>query len=453
MVEVSMSTRPYDLQEGLVTASLRDTFAVFVEVMMPTLAKGVIIRRPKVVGLAEKLGLDTRAVKRLQSLRAKYGPGPILLPVPGRRQSVILSPDHVHRVLAGAPEPFAPATAEKRSALAHFEPRVSLISTPPERNDRGLFNEELLESRCPVHSMAEPFMSVVSGEVEALLSRPGHELSWNAFTVAWHRIVRRMILGEKAREDDELTDMLARLRSAANWGFLHPGRKALYKQFHERLNGYLACADEGSLAARIAALPKMEATAPAHQVAHYLFAFDAGGMATFRTLALLATHPRECTKVRKEIQAAGVSGRKNLPFLRACIFDCLRLWPTTPVILRETTREVEWDGGIMPANTHVLIYAPYFHRDDESLEYAHRFAPELWLEEEPGRSWPLIPFSGGPGICPARHLVPMMGSAIIAALLSSREIELRHPNLDPNKPLPGTLDNYRMSFTLRPRHG
>ena len=36
---------------------------------------------------AEKLGLDARSVKRLQKLRQKYGPGPLLLALPFRRQA------------------------------------------------------------------------------------------------------------------------------------------------------------------------------------------------------------------------------------------------------------------------------------------------------------------------------------------------------------------------------
>ena len=61
----------------------------------------------------------------------------------------------------------------------------------------------------------------------------------------------------------------------------------------------------------------------------------------------------------------------------------------------------------MPAGTGILIFAPFFHRDDERLPYAHRFAPELWLKAQDPVAWPLIPFSGGPVICPGRHLVTL----------------------------------------------
>jgi len=42
-------------------ANLFETFAVLVEVLFPTLAKGVIIRRPKMLAVAERFDLDRRA--------------------------------------------------------------------------------------------------------------------------------------------------------------------------------------------------------------------------------------------------------------------------------------------------------------------------------------------------------------------------------------------------------
>ncbi len=111
--------------------------------------------------------------------------------------------------------------------------------------------------------------------------------------------------------------------------------------------------------------------------------------------------------------------------------------------------ETHWANGTMPKNTSIVIFAPFFHRDDKNLPYANRFHPDVWMEGPRQGGWPLIPFSGGPGICPARNLVPMLGSATLAALLDGRRISLKEPaRLDPKKPMPGTLDNYTLSFTL-----
>ncbi|MFC1457963.1 cytochrome P450 [Microvirga arabica] len=444
-----MTIREAAIRDGLSIASIKDTLAVLADVIVPTLGKGVLMRRPRVVALAERLNLDKRAVRRLQSLRRKYGDGPLLLPIPGRHQAVILSPEHVHWVLQGAPEPFAPSTLEKHAALTHFEPNVSLISHPPERAERRRFNDELLESDRPAHSMADGFRAALDSEAQEMLAAAGSELNWDAFITAWYRIVRRVILGDAARDDHELTAMLAKLRGAGNWAFLHPDRKGIRHRFHERLKEHLSHAESGSLAARIKARPNTDATAPTDQVAHWLFAFDPGGMATFRALALIASQSDAGRRASEEVSAAGETGHRQMPFVRACILESLRLWPTTPAILRETTEDVQWPGGIMRKHTHVLIYAPYFHRDHENLPEAHQFAPDLWLTPAPGGRWPLIPFSEGPGICPAHNLVPTLGSMMIAAILGRRRIELKDGDrLQSDRPLPGALDNYTLRFSL-----
>ena len=36
-----------------------------------------------------------------------------------------------------------------------------------------------------------------------------------------------------------------------------------------------------------------------------------------------------------------------------------------------------------------------FHRDDEALDFANDFVPEIWLDGRSDGSWPLIPFSEG----------------------------------------------------------
>src|SRR3954468_16121845 len=99
------------LPAALPKATLTETFGVIFHIFVPTIAKGVIIRRPKLVALAERLDLDRRAVRCLQKMRAIYGPGPLMLRIPFRSQALILDPAHVHRVLSSTPDPFATASS------------------------------------------------------------------------------------------------------------------------------------------------------------------------------------------------------------------------------------------------------------------------------------------------------------------------------------------------------
>jgi cytochrome P450 len=431
-------------------ASLLDTLALALDVFAPSVAKGAIIRRPAVVALAERLDLDRRAVRRMQKLRNKYGQGPLMLRLPIRKQAVLLTPEHVHRVLEESPEPFSAASSEKRAALSHFEPKGVLVSEGLERAERRRFNEEALDHHRAVHRMADSFVPKVRQEAQRMLDLArarGDEraaLDWDAYAQGWYRLVRRVVFGEAAADDQELNDLTVHLRQAANWAIFHPQDREAQARFFARIRMYLDEAAPGSLAGMIASIPKKPDTEPVQQVPQWLFAFDAAGMATFRALALLATYPEYLARVREEIADPGM----QRPFLRAAVLEAVRLWPTTPMVLRQTTRETRWEQGSMPAHTGVLVYAPFFHRDGERLSYADRFAPELWLQEGGHGGWPLIPFSEGPAGCPGRNLVLMLASSMLAALLDGRSADLAPARrLDPAR-LPGTLDPYTLRFRL-----
>lgn len=444
---------------GLATASLFDTTALGVDVLAPTFAKGVIVRRPKVVALAERLGLDERAVRRMQKLRDKYGDGPLMLPLPIRKQAVLLAPEHVRRVLDESPEPFSAASSEKRAALSHFEPKGALISCGRERAERRHFNEQVLEHERAVHHMVGKFLPTVDDEAGRLLAgaRASGELDWNSFNAGWTRMVRRVVFGDGAAADQDISHMIIELRKAANWAFMHPKKTGMRERFLARIQAYLDRAEPGSLAAVAASVSKTADTAANQQVPQWLFAFDAAGMATFRALALLAAHPEQAARAREELRSHPGMERQYLPFLRATVLESLRLWPTTPAILRQTTRDTGWGGGTMPAGTGVLIFTPFFHRDDQRMACANRFAPELWLKDDKvrdaqDRDWPLMPFSSGPVMCPARNLVLMLTSVMLGALIDGgadgKALRLPHGRLDPAR-LPGTLDNYGLRFALR----
>lgn len=408
-------------------ATVLDTLAFAADVLGPALGKGDIIRRPRVVELAARLDLDRRAVRRHQRLRDRYGPGPLLLRIPGRSQAVILAPEHVHRVLDESPEPFATDSSEKRASLSHFEPRGVLISRGPERADRRRFNEEVLDTPHPMHRLAERFGAVVEEEAAALRG----ELDWTAFSGAWFRVVRRIVFGDAAREDHEVTNLVARLRGDANWAFLKPKRDRLRERFFARMESHLARAEPGSLANVMAHTRTTSLTAPTDQVPQWLFGFDPACMAAFRALALIASHP--------EARADDAGS------LRACVLESLRLWPTTPLVLRQTTGETQWENGTMPAGTGVLIYSPFFHRDDTRLAYADRFAPEVWADDRAHDGWPLIPFSSGPAVCPGRNLVLMLTTLMISAILRGRTLV---PAQRLTTPLPATLSPYSLRFRL-----
>jgi cytochrome P450 len=434
-------------------ASVRDTAAVLGDVLLPFAIRGAIKRRPPVVRALARLDADRRAVRRMQTLRDRYGAGPVLLRTPKRKLAVVLEPSHVHRVLEESPEPFATATLEKGAALGRFQPHGVLVSHGAERAERRRFNEEVLEAERPVHGHAEVFVGKVRDEGRALVaaSRRSGALDWDAFLDTWWRVVRRVVLGDTARHDTGLTNMLSQLRSDANWAYLKPVRHELRDRFLGRLQEHVDRAEPGSLAALVASTPATQDTQPTQQVPQWLFAFDAAALATFRALALLEGHPDQLRRAREELAGRDLDAAQELPFLRATVLESLRLWPTTPAVLRETTGETAWETGTLPAHTGVLIFAPFFHRDPARMAQADRYAPELWLQARSTvvDEWPLIPFSSGPAQCPGRHIVLLTTSLFLATVLEAGDPVLRSgQRLEAGKALPATLSPFGMRFEL-----
>ncbi|MBG0833168.1 cytochrome P450 [Planomonospora sp. ID67723] len=400
--------------------------------------------------LAQALDADRRAVRLLHRMRTKYGGGPLLVRIPLRPLALVLTPEDVRRVLTDTPEPFATDNREKRAALGHFEPDAVLVSHGRLREDRRRFNETVLDSGRIVHRLSDTFQAVIREEVGPLAQAP--TLTWAEFAPAWWRAVRRIVLGDGARDDTELTDLLNRLRADANWSYARPRRSGTYRRFTSRLRIHLDRAEPGSLAALVAQAPVSERTRPEGQVPHWLFAFDAAGIALFRALALLAVHPEHEDSARAE--TGGPSGEAGppaeRPFLRACVQESVRLWPTTLAILRDSTSATHWDGGTLPRQTPFLIFSAFVNRDEESDPSANRFTPHIWLNGTAADRWSIVPFSRGGARCAGENLVLDVTTGTLAALLARGRFRVESPgSLASDRDLPYSLDHFTLRFAVR----
>lgn len=225
-----------------------------------------------------------------------------------------------------------------------------LVSRGTLREDRRRFNEAVLDTGHPLHRNAQRIAHVVAEEAGGLCSAGGSAVvDWPTVITAWWRAVRRIVLGDSAREDHLTTDLLTRLRNAGNWSGLHPRERSLRYQLRARLRSYVDRAEPGSLAHLVATTPASDETDPLDQIPQWLFAYDPAGAVTLRALALLAAHPEELARARDEIDEPG--SPQELPRLRAAVLESVRLWPTTPLLVRETTTPTEW-GAATAARRH-----------------------------------------------------------------------------------------------------
>jgi cytochrome P450 len=299
-----------------------------------------------------------------------------------------------------------------------------------------------LEPDRELHELAAPWARRITQRIGQLAMS---ELDWDTFTKRWWQLVREITLGGDTAEDRELTDLLGKLRLDANWAYAHPKRNRLRNRFLALVRQQVALNRPDSLAAALNATPAAPGTDPAGQLPHWLFAFDAAGIATFPTLALPASHPQAGTRARAEAEASDPAEPRQLPFLRACVLESLRLWPTTPMVLREATQDTPWGRK----GTTFLVFTPFFHRDTQRLPYAERFDPEVWLDGRAADEPALVPFSAGPGACPGRDVVLFTTSTLLAALLRRHRFTLTGKELRPDD-LPATLDHFALRFTVEP---
>jgi hypothetical protein len=191
----------------------------------------VACRRP-VVGVLERTQADKRAITRMRRLRQQFGGRPVELVIPGRRIVVLTEPSDVGDVLAQTPTPFHPASWEKRYALTKFQPHGVLISRGSVRAQRRELNEAALDSTAALHHLSSDFASVIEEEARAFATkvRACGELDAAEFTTWWWQLVRRIVLGDAARDDDAVTDDLWYLRKSGSWSF--QGRSRARRREH-----------------------------------------------------------------------------------------------------------------------------------------------------------------------------------------------------------------------------
>ncbi|KAM5347344.1 hypothetical protein ACJ41O_010349 [Fusarium nematophilum] len=169
---------------------------------------------------------------------------------------------------------------------------------------------------------------------------------------------------------------------------------------------------------------------------------DATAIALTQTLELLIKHPQHMDRLRKEIDSvletdeviAPYDKVKDLPFLRACIDESLRLIPPTSAGLpRRTPAEGaqildEW----IPRDTSVNMTIYATHRDPEVFPDPETYNPVRWMNpDERKRMEPLfIPFSTGARGCIGRNISYLEQIVVLASLVHRYGFALPTPGFE-----------------------
>lgn len=154
------------------------------------------------------------------------------------------------------------------------------------------------------------------------------------------------------------------------------------------------------------------------------------------TLYELCRHPEVVSKLRAEADAAlardsnpndhvTAEHLEAMPYLRCVLKESLRLHPPVTTISRQTLKEIELGGFVIPPgwNVGVSIYA--IHMSEALWERPADFWPERWQDASPLKSpFQFLPFSLGPRDCIGQRFAMMEASVIVARMLRKVDFEL-----------------------------
>ncbi|KAF2897329.1 hypothetical protein ILUMI_08847, partial [Ignelater luminosus] len=115
---------------------------------------------------------------------------------------------------------------------------------------------------------------------------------------------------------------------------------------------------------------------------------------------------------------------QEMKYLEMVIKETLRLYPSVPFYIRHVHEDVEYDGGIIPKGTNLMIFAYGLHRDAETFPETKRFDPERFTQEnQVGRSpYAYVPFSAGPRNCIGQKYAMLEMKSLLAKVLRNYEL-------------------------------
>jgi cytochrome P450 len=416
-------------------ASLIDSLKVVGTGLLPALVRGLFKPRRWAMRWLTALDAEARTIAVLSAIRDKHGGDGVRLL--GGKMVVLWGAAPIREVLDTSADLYAADSGAKGKGMSHFQPDAVTISRGEEWRDRRAFNDSVLAYEERVHPDADRILAVVADEVARL--RIGPDLEWRAFEGLWDHITLRVIFGDGARGDQQITAMLAKLMEQGQ-RLVGVGPNDDFYEFYGRIEHYLADPEPGSLIARVAGAPQTDRTRVAHQVPHWMFAMrDTLAANAYRALAVIAADPSLCSRVREDPD-----------LLEGVLHEVMRLWPTTPLLAREATRDTTLGGAQVDEGTQVMILNVFNHRRPEGISDADRVVPERWMGDAP-TEYRFNHLSNGSQNCPGGPLVLLLGKAVLERMLDEWSFKLVEPSLPAGGDMPTSLDFFAIRFEVDPR--
>ncbi|KAL1397369.1 hypothetical protein pipiens_009812 [Culex pipiens pipiens] len=161
-------------------------------------------------------------------------------------------------------------------------------------------------------------------------------------------------------------------------------------------------------------------------------------------LYCLAKNPEKQARLREELRAVLPSkdspltpdNMKNLPYLRACIKEGLRLYPPAVGNMRATGKDLVLQGYRVPKGTDVGMASVVLYQEDQHFARGKEFLPERWLKDTEGcpsgktaNPFLFLPFGFGPRMCIGRRMASLEMEMIVARVTRQFEYSWNYGEL------------------------
>ena len=431
------------------TVSLWDSLFYNLVHVLPAYLRGLFTPNRFWVTFWNAVHPDPAAVKFVSRLRRKYHSDYLYLYVMTKKSLLVLDKKGIKQVLDNSPEIYADAKM-KRVGMSHFQPNAVTISRYEEWRDRRRFNQSVLNTGQGLHQYAKEFLHVIKAETTATLAQAHAQLDWNNFSKLFENISLQIIFGRGVKDSSSLR-ALRHMMHESNKGFALKKSK-YFDAFYTNVRRRREDAYTPSLAFLCKHVQATDMTKVDNQIPHWMFAMaDTLPINTARALALIVAHPDAEAHVREEMQNVDIDtaeGIHSLRYLEGCVQEAMRLWPTTPLLVRETLKEDSLAGATIPAATQVVIMNSFNHRDRDSVAYADTFSPHVWLDMTEA-DYQFNHLSNGRQVCAGKDLALFIAKAVLANLLATHRYELKRPSLNLAAPLPYSYNHFQLTLKLK----
>ncbi|XP_055907150.1 cytochrome P450 CYP12A2-like, partial [Eupeodes corollae] len=157
-------------------------------------------------------------------------------------------------------------------------------------------------------------------------------------------------------------------------------------------------------------------------------------------LLAIAKNPDKQEKLRQELKTIlpqknsllTMENMKNLPYLRACIKEGIRMYPIGAGTLRMCSEDIVVSGYQVPKDQEIVLNHNILINEEKYCPRAKEFIPERWLRDEKANHEPLnpflyMPFSFGPRSCVGKRIVEMELEITVARLIRNFYVEFNYP--------------------------